>query len=609
MSFRHPFDVLLSKLFPSQIMTDSRMKKNYSPMRNGSTIGSVIKKIRLPIRTKITLPCLILALIIAIAASVMAFKIILENINERFNNQLYEARLIASREMVNEEQRMVETLRLIANPEGISQAITDQDSQTLRNLSLGIAINNQEEFVEFLDTDGLILLSMQHKTGGRLEEYVSSTGGEAIQRDWPFVRAVLEGRSDEYGNKFAGYAQAPWGNYFYVTGPVFNDTDNQIGVVLIGKSLETLALQIRTKTLGQVTFYDLSGTPLISTLPADVSPLSETEATTILTNQDDSSFRSNGGDREMQFESLNYSELLGPWEIRSKIDIGILGVSLAQNKLVSASLPTQGVILALVSISLFFIIFIGTNLSRLITTPIITLVTASKEVASGNLDIQVDSRSNDEIELLALNFNQMVTNLDKSQKDLLGAYDTTLVGWCKALELKDYETEGHTLRVAELAVNLARAYGLSEADIKHIRRGALLHDIGKVGVPDNILLKPGPLTDEDWKVMRKHPQMGYDMLKGIEYLRPALDIPYYHHEHWDGNGYPNGLKGKEIPLAARLFSIVDSWDALTSNRPYRKKFSDSATKETILSEKGTRFDPELVDFFMAFMSQKIMSNG
>jgi putative nucleotidyltransferase with HDIG domain len=183
------------------------------------------------------------------------------------------------------------------------------------------------------------------------------------------------------------------------------------------------------------------------------------------------------------------------------------------------------------------------------------------------------------------------------------------VGWCKALELKDYETEGHTLRVAELTVNLARAYGLSEADIKHIRRGALLHDIGKVGVPDKILLKPGPLTDEEWKVMRKHPQMGYDMLKGIEYLRPALDIPYYHHEHWDGNGYPNGLKGKEIPLAARLFSIVDSWDALTSNRPYRKKFSDSATKETMLAEKGTRFDPELVDFFLAFVSQKIMSNG
>jgi putative nucleotidyltransferase with HDIG domain len=594
------------------------MKKNYPQIHNESTLGSVIKKIlpgygstqiRLPIRTKITLPYLILAIIVAIAASVMAYKIVLENIDERFNNQLYEARLIASREMVNEEQRMVETLRLIANTEGISQAIVDQDIETLRNLSIGIAINNQVEFVEFLDTDGLILLSMQHKTGGRLEEYVTSTGGEAIQRDWPFVQTVLEGKSDEYGNKFAGYTQAPWGNYFYVTGPIFNDTGNQIGVILIGKSLETLALQIRTKTLGQVTFYTLSGIPLISTLPADVSPLPVTEVTTILTNQDNSSFRSNGGDREMQFEGLNYSELLGPWEIRSKIDIGIMGVSLAQNKLVSASLPTRVVILALASISLVFIIVVGINLSRLITTPIISLVTASKEVASGNLNIQVDSRSNDEIELLALNFNQMVTNLDKSQKDLVGAYDTTLEGWCRALELKDNETEGHTLRVADLTVKLARAYGLSEDEIIHIRRGALLHDIGKVGVPDNILRKQGSLTDEDWKVMRQHPQMAYNMLKDIEYLRLALDIPYYHHEHWDGRGYPNRLKGKEIPLAARLFSIVDSWDALTSDRPYRNKLSIPATQKIIIAEKGTQFDPELVDFFMAFILQKIMSIG
>jgi HD-GYP domain-containing protein (c-di-GMP phosphodiesterase class II) len=593
------------------------MKRKYLLKRNGSTNKSFFEKfhavfgnskIRLPIRSKITIPYLILAMIVALAASVTAYKIVMENIDQRFNNQLYEARLIASSAMVNEEQRMLETLRLIANTRGISQAIVNQDSQILRDLSLGIAINNQEEFIQFLGMNGQIILSLQHKTGGLLEEYASSTGGETIQKNWPFVQAILEGKSDEHGNKFAGYAQAPWGNYFYVDGPVFDDNGSQIGVIIIGKSVETLALQLRTKTLGQVTFYDMSGITIYSTLPASVSPLSEANVKTILTNQDTSSFRSNGGDRKMQFEGLTYSELLGPWEIRSKADIGIMGISLAQNRLVAASLPIRAVILVLASLSIFFIIIIGTNLSRLITTPIIDLVTASKEVASGNLDIQVNPQSNDEIALLGTNFNQMVTSLDKSQKDLLGAYDSTLEGWCKALELRDNETKGHTLRVTELTVNLARAYGLSEDEIIHIRRGALLHDIGKVGIPDGILRKPGPLTEEEWKIMRQHPKMAYDMLKNIEYLRPAMDIPCFHHEHWDGSGYPNGLKGKEIPLAARLFSIVDSWDALTSNRPYRNEMSVSNTQKNINADKGTRFDPELVDFFMAFISEKVTRN-
>ncbi len=592
------------------------MKREYIPERSGSIdnfLGDKLQavfghlNIRLSIRSKITIPYLILAMLVAFAAIVTAYKVMLENIDTRFNNQLYEARLIASRQMVNEEQQMLEALRLIANTTGISQAIVGQDPTTLRSLSVRIAINNQVEFVQFLDMQGQIILSLQHKSGGLLEEYGSSTGGEPIQRDWPFVQAALEGKSDAYGNKFSGYATAPWGDYFYIDGPVLDDSGSQIGVIIIGKSVETLAIQIRTKTLGQVTLYDLSGNTIYSTLPVSVAALPEADVKTILANQETSSLRRNGGDRKMQFEGLTYSELLGPWQIRSRDDLGVMGVALAQNKLVSASLPIRVAIITLASLSLFFIIIVGTNLAKLITTPIIDLVSASKQVASGNLKIKVEPRSNDEISLLGTNFNQMVTSLDKSNKDLLGAYDSTLLGWCKALELRDNETEGHTSRVTELTVDLARAYGFGEDEIIHIRRGALLHDIGKVGIPDGILRKPGPLNEEEWKIMRQHPQMAYDMLKTIEYLKPALDIPYSHHEHWDGSGYPNELKGKEIPLAARLFSIVDSWDALTSNRPYRKAMSVAETQKTISSEKGTKFDPELVDFFMMFISEKAAS--
>ena len=171
---------------------------------------------------------------------------------------------------------------------------------------------------------------------------------------------------------------------------------------------------------------------------------------------------------------------------------------------------------------------------------------------------------------IAIESVQMFNNLQRSTDALRYAYDATIEGWSKAMDLRDKETEGHTLRVTELTIKLARKFGFSEEEIVHIRRGALLHDIGKLGVPDAILFKPDQLSPEEWELMRKHPQFAYDMLVHIEYLRPALDIPYAHHEKWDGTGYPRGLKGQQIPLAARIFAVVDVWDALRSDRPYRK---------------------------------------
>jgi len=188
--------------------------------------------------------------------------------------------------------------------------------------------------------------------------------------------------------------------------------------------------------------------------------------------------------------------------------------------------------------------------------------------------------------------------LQRSNLELMLAYDATIEGWSRALDLRDRETEGHTQRVTELTINLARAMGMSEEQIMHIRRGALLHDIGKMGIPDNILFKQGELTKKEQEMMRKHPQFAYDMLSPIEYLRPALDIPYCHHEKWDGSGYPRGLKGKNIPLAARLFAVVDVYDAVTSDRPYRKAWSHEEAIEYIRQEAGTHFDPQVVQAFL-----------
>ncbi len=184
------------------------------------------------------------------------------------------------------------------------------------------------------------------------------------------------------------------------------------------------------------------------------------------------------------------------------------------------------------------------------------------------------------------------------------AYDETIVGWSRAIDLRDNETKEHTVRVTKMTVELARIIGFSEADLLYVRWGALLHDMGKIGVPDGILRKPGKLTEEEWAIMREHPRFAYEMLYPIRFLRPALDIPYCHHERWDGSGYPRGLKGVEIPLAARIFTLVDVWDALRSDRPYRKKWSRQKTIEHILSFSVSYFDPALVNVFMDFINGK-----
>jgi HD-GYP domain-containing protein (c-di-GMP phosphodiesterase class II) len=185
-----------------------------------------------------------------------------------------------------------------------------------------------------------------------------------------------------------------------------------------------------------------------------------------------------------------------------------------------------------------------------------------------------------------------------SNVELALAYDATLEGWSNALELRERETAGHSQRVVGMTLRLAESLEVPVEDLIHIRRGALLHDLGKMGIPDNILLKPGPLSADEWVIMRQHPLFAYRLLVGIPYLKPALDIPYSHHERWDGGGYPRGLKGEDIPLAARIFSVVDVYDALTSNRPYRPAWTDADALVYLKEHAGTHFDSAVVEIFL-----------
>ena len=204
---------------------------------------------------------------------------------------------------------------------------------------------------------------------------------------------------------------------------------------------------------------------------------------------------------------------------------------------------------------------------------------------------------------IAIENSSLLDGFQKANLELSLGIDATLEGWARTLELRDQETEGHSQRAVDLAVRLAREMGVPFQDIIHIRRGALLHDIGKIGIPDSILLKPGKLDDEEWAIMKQHPIYAYNALKDIDFLKPALAIPHAHHEKWDGSGYPRGLKGEEIPLAARVFAIIDVYDALGSDRPYRDAWTHDKIIDYLGSQAGSHFDPEVAEKFIEMISK------
>jgi putative nucleotidyltransferase with HDIG domain len=563
------------------------------------------RKVRIPIRIKITIPYLILSLILAAAAAYLITQLVFENVNERFNKQLFEAGKISSELIVNYESQLLQTQRLLANAEGVATAIQSNDPNILRSLTLGIIANDQQEAVEFLDIHGSHILSVHHLPGANPEDYQVSTGGQTLFTDLEIVQNILDQKNDAAGDKFADLVQTDSGDFLYTSGPIYDAQGNLAGVVLVGRSLTTLTTDIRTKTFAQITLYDSLGQVIYSTLPFPQTLASETASQTISFKDISSTKRDISNQRDFTAANIPFSEILGVWEVRGNHELGVLGVALSQNAIVQTSTNSRWQIFLLVVSANFLIILIGINLANTITRPLIQLVQASVQVSKGDLGVQVSTRTNDEISVLTESFNTMVASLHQSQKELLKAYDNTLEGWAKALELRDKETEGHSERVVELTLLSAAEMGIHGQSLEDVRRGALLHDIGKMGVPDAILHKKGSLTEEEMAIIREHPKYAYDMLREIDYLQDALTIPFCHHEKWDGTGYPRGLKGVEIPLPARIFAIVDVWDAMTNDRPYRKAMPHEEVIAHIKSQSGQHFDPQVVDIFMRILNKHI----
>ncbi len=547
-------------------------------------------KLTYPIRFKITWPYLLLALLFTLAVSYITTRIVFDTVEERFTNQLIEAGKLSSEWMVIEERRLLETLRLTANTTGISGAVLEQDSDQLRELAYPIAVNAQEEALILLDAAGVSQLSLYHPEGANLEDYQVSSG-EAIFADHEIVQRVLGKEIDAVGDKYAAVISTPRGPYFFIAGPIVKN-DQPVGAVLVGKSVSTLTNEMRQATLAQTTIYDFEGNPLATTLLSKPN-LEVTDAQQILSSQDQKSYY-----QPIAAASIDYTEILFPWEVRSGEDVGILGAAIPQNYLVSTSWITRAQIFVALAAFILLIVLVGSYLAQRISQPLVDLVEASDEIAQGNLMVSLPPKGQDEIALLTDSFNKMAEALRQSKLELMEAYDSSLEGWSRALTLRDHDTDDHSQRVVEMTLRLAEELGIPEGKMDHIRRGALLHDIGKVGIPDDILLKEDQLDGEEWEIMKKHPVLAFEMLQPIDYLQESLEIPLYHHERWDGRGYPYGLLGEEIPITARIFSVVDVYDALLSERPYRSAWTRNQALKYIYENRGAHFDPQIVDAFL-----------
>lgn len=372
-----------------------------------STFEMELPDVRVPLRLKVIIPYMILTVIMALIGASIISRIVRDSLEARFLNQLIETGKLAADRMVIEENTLLQAIRLLTNIEGMSEAVQNADAARLRELVLPIAINNELQSIDILDLNGMSLLSMQHQVGMDIGTYRYEQGS-SIFAEWHIVQQVLVGELDQGRDKFSGIATAPWGEYFYISSPLFDDSGNLVGVVLVGKSLSDLLIDFREDTLAQTSVYDLNGDLIASTLIlADESMiLSEQNREFVLTQQADSSLT-----RPLQVGSIAYREVLGPWEVRSGTDIGFIGSALPVEFLTVTSSSTRIQIFLLTLAGVLLVVGVGFFIARQITKPLENIMIAIRKIRRGDFDVKVKPTSNDELMVLTYGLNRMVAGL------------------------------------------------------------------------------------------------------------------------------------------------------------------------------------------------------
>lgn len=543
---------------------------------------------RASVRRRIVLPFVVLVLFVGAVGSAVVSAEVSGTSAQAFDDSLVRSAVRNNDRLATVEADRLQQLRAVANTMGIDTAVRRGDSVGVGRVVLPVIGNAQPErlTVRILTADGHPLLSARRDASG-----VSTFFDDVNLASQPAVVHALHGDRDAQGDKYVLLNREAGATMVYWVSPIRSQSNDQtvVGVAVLGQSLGEITHAIAGAESVKVAFYGTDGQLLTSSLEG-VPPLSRDARRQVAhTTPVRQSIDVNGDE---------YRFLVSDWTMRgTRFGYLAMGVDAAP---LSSSLSAIRIVLAILFAgAALATIILGLALADRITRPIDELVASMATVSAGDYSRRVPIRSDDEIGYLARSFNAMAAALQAQKREREDAYFRNLEALARAIDARDPYTFEHSARVAAISDVLAEGMALSPAEVTTLRRSGLLHDVGKIGVPDRILGKTTPLTDEEWAVIRQHPVIGYDMLKDIRFLELSLDAIRHHHERWDGEGYPDQLGGERIPTQARIVAVADAFDAMTSDRPYRKGFSFDFAARTIISEAGKQFDPAVVDVFKA----------
>ena len=534
----------------------------------------------LPIRYKIIVPFTVLLVFVGVIGSAVATARLTDEAAAELNANLLHSSLLANQSVAQIEAARLADLRLATDTVGVPESLAAGDVAGLAALLTPIAVNIPTASVQLrvLDLGGREVFRI-HSTGAGGAQ-VDVTEGSVFAAE-PTVLKVLGTIS---GDRLLFLSSQGVQPVLYWVGAVRTSGGRIVGAVLVGQALAQIAAGIQDSA-----FYDLSGARLASALTSP--PVVSDAVVKRLSPQNTVPVNHTEGGH-------TYSALFSTWTMRG-IQFGFLAVQLKADALVSAAAQLRLILTLVFTGAALLTLLVGTVTASLLTRPIDLLVRSMRAVSAGDLQHRARVASRDEIGYLARTFNEMTASLEEKTAALEETTFASMEALARAIDARDSSTFGHSARVAAISLEIADEMHLPIKDREALRRGALLHDIGKIGVEDKVLRKTGPLSAAEADDMREHPRIGHDMLKGLRFLQPSLPGVLYHHERWDGSGYPTGLRGSAIPLAVRILSVADVFDALTSDRPYRQGLSSDAVIAAIRAESGLQFDPDVVTAFLA----------
>jgi len=539
------------------------------------------------LRRRIVLPFIVLVVFVGAVGIAVVSAQVGGSVEGAVDNSLVRSSLRSNDRLAGVENDRLQQLRAATNTAGIDSVVARGDGAAAGRLLGPIVGNAQPEHLvlRVLEKSGRQLVGL-----GRNSATVESLSDGAVYTSQAAVQHALRGERDALGDKYVFVASETPPMLYWVA-PIWTETETPTvaGAVLLGQSLTEIAQTITGSSSLAVGFYGSSGTVLASSVAG--SPSLSSDVRHQVTPDTPVRVATQWGGRP-------YRLLVNDWTMRGS-PVGYLAVAVPADDLSGSLNAIRLVLVALFGAIALGTILIGLALADRITRPIDQLVASMRVVSAGDYSRRVEVESPDEIGYLATTFNEMTAALQEQIRARDEAYFRNLEALARAIDARDPYTFEHSARVAAISLELAKGMNLAEPDLVVLRRAGLLHDVGKIGVSDKILAKTGPLNDDEWASIRRHPVIGYEMLKDVPFLQPSLDPIRHHHERWDGEGYPDGLKGASISQLARIVTLADAFDAMTSDRPYRKGFSFEFAARTMISEAGRQFDPAVVDAFKA----------